>query len=95
MEAGGVSGKNVGAPMSDVCIVVDSGFSFTHVLPFYQGRALHKSVSRCILCSFSFPLCFLIVESWAKNRVQARSIWRNGSGGERVFWCTNAVTSLV
>lgn len=30
--------------MSDVCIVVDSGFSFTHILPFYQGRALHKSV---------------------------------------------------
>ncbi|CAM9339438.1 unnamed protein product [Scytosiphon promiscuus] len=32
--------------MSDVCIVVDSGFSFTHVLPFYQGRALHKSALR-------------------------------------------------
>lgn len=31
-------------PMSDVCIVVDSGFSFTHVIPFHQGRALHKSV---------------------------------------------------
>lgn len=33
-------------PMSDVCIVVDSGFSFTHILPFYQGRALHKSVGQ-------------------------------------------------
>lgn len=33
-------------PMSDVCVVVDSGFSFTHIIPFYQGRALHKSVRR-------------------------------------------------
>lgn len=33
-------------PMSDVCVVIDSGFSFTHILPFYQGRALHKSVRR-------------------------------------------------
>lgn len=39
---GGGGGK--GMAMSDVCIVVDSGFSFTHILPFYQGRALHKSV---------------------------------------------------
>ncbi|CAN0353439.1 unnamed protein product [Pylaiella littoralis] len=41
---GGGLGK--GAAMSDVCIVVDSGFSFTHILPFYQGRALHKSALR-------------------------------------------------
>ncbi|CAM9350285.1 unnamed protein product [Discosporangium mesarthrocarpum] len=33
-------------PMSDVCVVVDSGFSFTHIIPFYQGRALHKSSLR-------------------------------------------------
>lgn len=39
---GGGAGR--GMAMSDVCIVVDSGFSFTHILPFYQGRALHKSV---------------------------------------------------
>ncbi|CAM9799463.1 unnamed protein product [Ectocarpus sp. 4 AP-2014] len=41
---GGGAGK--GLAMSDVCIVVDSGFSFTHILPFYQGRALHKSALR-------------------------------------------------
>ncbi|CAM9483908.1 unnamed protein product [Ectocarpus sp. 12 AP-2014] len=41
---GGGGGK--GLAMSDVCIVVDSGFSFTHILPFYQGRALHKSALR-------------------------------------------------
>lgn len=44
---GGGAGK--GMAMSDVCIVVDSGFSFTHILPFYQGRALHKSVSAFVL----------------------------------------------
>lgn len=42
-------------PISDVCIVVDSGFSFTHILPFYQGRALHKSVRA--LLSFRFHRC--------------------------------------
>lgn len=41
--AAGAPGSS--SAMSDVCIVVDSGFSFTHILPFYQGRALHKSVS--------------------------------------------------
>lgn len=43
-EKEAVLGGGGKGPMSDVCIVVDSGFSFTHILPFYQGRALHKSV---------------------------------------------------
>eukprot|EP00752_Nemacystus_decipiens_P005890 g5323.t1 len=33
-------------PMSDVCMVVDSGFFFTHILPLCQDRALHKSALR-------------------------------------------------
>lgn len=31
---------------SDYALVVDSGFSFTHIVPFYQGKKLLDGMTR-------------------------------------------------
>ena len=30
----------------DCVTVIDSGFSFTHIIPFYKGKAIHEAVKR-------------------------------------------------
>jgi actin-related protein 6 len=29
-------------------LVVDSGFSFTHIIPIFDGKVYHKAVKRCV-----------------------------------------------
>ena len=35
--------------MSECTLVIDSGFSFTHVIPIVQGKVLWSAVKRCLL----------------------------------------------
>lgn len=30
------------------CLVVDSGYSFTHIIPYYNGKKLTEGVRRCV-----------------------------------------------
>ena len=95
-EPGGADlGGSGRGPMSDVCIVVDSGFSFTHVLPFYQGRALHKSVGvrgvRGMGTSLFTGLCVLLflfcVGSLLGFGGGTEGAGGGGGGGEVVCRC--------
>jgi actin-related protein 6 len=40
-------------------LIVDSGFSFTHVIPIINGQILWKSVRRCVLYEIDRPLTLL------------------------------------
>ena len=39
-------------PEERCCLVVDSGFSFTHFVPYVQGRILFILMSFCIILTF-------------------------------------------
>lgn len=46
---------------SNYVLVVDSGFSFTHIVPFYQGRKLLDGVIRYTASISSVNLIFSLV----------------------------------
>lgn len=44
-EVGGLFGDKVGS-IPDCTLVVDSGYSFTHIVPFLKGKAVSKGIRR-------------------------------------------------
>lgn len=38
--------RRAGGPQSECCIVVDSGFSFTHVIPIIENQIVWNAVKR-------------------------------------------------
>lgn len=44
-ELGGLFGDKIGS-IPDCTLIVDSGYSFTHIVPFMKGKAVSKGIRR-------------------------------------------------
>lgn len=47
-------------PSPECCVVVDCGFSFTHVIPILENKVIWKAVKRCGPCFLSTYPGFLV-----------------------------------
>ena len=50
----------------DFCLVIDSGYSFTHIAPFYRGKIILEGIRRLFKPIDMFKLIFIIQLNYIK-----------------------------
>ena len=41
--------KHLRESVNDFCLIVDSGFSFTHLVPYWRGKAIVEGIRRYLI----------------------------------------------
>lgn len=64
----------------DCAVIVDSGYSFTHIIPFFKGKPVKKAIKRCVCGKIdTFMLELSLTQHCWQGSMWVENFWQTNS----------------